>query len=91
MVDSTTLMLKPIDNIFDQFISNTNQKISYSMDYPTNFPATSANAGPNMNWIMMKPDPAMFLTLQVAYMHTLYSPKWGWNNKGVRDLLVFSE
>ena len=78
-------MMKPIDNIYDAFISDPNQKARYTVDYPTNLPSTGSNSGPSMHWVMLKPDPAFFDTVVDSYLSTEYSPTWGWNNQGVRD------
>ena len=74
LVDFTTLMMKPIDSVYADFISNPDQTIRYTLDYPTNLPNTGSNAGPNMHWIMMKPDPTFFATLLNLYQSTDYSP-----------------
>jgi hypothetical protein len=78
-------MMKPIDNIYDDFINDPNQKARFTVDYPTNLPNTGSNSGPNMHWVMLKPDTAFFDTLVDSYLSTDYSPTWGWNNQGVRD------
>jgi hypothetical protein len=78
-------MMKPIDNIYDDFINDPNQKARYTVDYPTNLPSTGSNSGPSMHWVMLKPDPAFFDTLVDSYLSTEYSPTWGWNYQGVRD------
>ena len=78
-------MMKPIDSVYDDFISNPDQTIGYTLDYPTKLPNTGNNTGPNMHWIMMKPDPTLFATLINLYQSTAYSPRLGWDNSGVKN------
>ena len=78
-------MMQPIDNIYDSFINDPSQKVRYTGDYPTNLPNTGSNSGPNMHWVMLKPDPVFFDTLVNSYLSTDYSPILGWNNQGVKD------
>ena len=78
-------MMKPIDTIYNSFINDRNQKIRYTVDYPTNLPNTGSNSGPNMHWVMLKPDPAFFESIANAYLSADYSPTWRWNNQGVKD------
>jgi hypothetical protein len=78
-------MMKPIDSVYAEFISNPDETIRYTLDYPTNLPNTGSNTGPNMHWIMMKPDPTFFATLVGLYQATAYSPSLGWDNSGVVD------
>jgi len=84
MVDFTTLMMQPIDVVYDSFIGDPNLKYAYSMDYPDHLPEGS-NAGPNMHWLIMKPDPALFQSIIDSYTSTMYSRDWGWNNQGVKQ------
>lgn len=86
LVDFTTLVIAPSDNVLDNFITSPNLKVSYSLDYATNLPAVAfSNSGPNMHWLLMKPDPLLFQALQDEYTTSTYSPVYGWNSQGVRD------
>jgi hypothetical protein len=67
-------MMKPLDDFFDTFISDTTKKISFSYDYPSNLPNTGRNVGVNTHWIVMKPDPLMFKAIAEAYKGTTYDP-----------------
>ena len=78
-------MMKPMDSVFDDFISNPTLQIRYTVDYPTNLPSTGSNSGLNMHWVMLKPDPAFFDTLVTSYQSTEYDPTGGWNNQGVMN------
>jgi hypothetical protein len=85
LVDFTTLMMRPMDDVFDSFIGDPSRKISFTYDYPMNLPNTGKNSGMNTHWIIMKPDPLFFKTIAEAYRDATYDPSMGWNWQGIKD------
>lgn len=81
MVDFTTLMMQPIDQIYDAIINSDSTTSGYSMDYPDDQPGP---AGLNMNFLIMKPNPDLFDTIVDEYTSALFSPQWGYNYGGIK-------
>ena len=84
-VDFTTLMMKPMDSVFDEFINDSTLKFRATNDYPTNLPNTGKNFGINTHWVMVKPSQSLFTNLTDAYLKSYYSPTMGWNSQGIKD------
>ncbi|KAI2497603.1 hypothetical protein MHU86_16909 [Fragilaria crotonensis] len=85
LVDFTTLVLKPLDNIFDNFLKDTKKKIIFTYDYPDKLPNTGKNSGMSSHFVIAKPSAQFFQTLTDAYKNINFSPTMGWNWQGIKD------
>lgn len=85
MVDFTTLMLKPIDDVYEQFLADDDLVVQGTNDYPTTFPFIGGNMGLNLHWLMIKPDPSARYMLLDTYKNATYSEEFGWEDGGIRN------
>jgi hypothetical protein len=83
MIDFTTVMLRPIDDVYDQFLADDDALVEGTYDYPDSLPFIGGNMGLNLHFFMIKPSASLRFMIVDAYKAATYSDELGWYSKGI--------
>ena len=87
MVDFTTIILDPLDEVIDEMLESDQIKASFAYEYATESPALELQRGINTNLLLIKPSYSEYNTLVQLYRSETYNETMGWGGHGVGNFV----